>query len=288
MKTYLCAVSPQLPENYQIGLQALTWGVEKRYRKRIAKVRKGDELVFLSRNSKSIHRIEGPVYKDETVLWPPKKGDIFPYRIKISKPLYRGEIPPNKFSSEISFMRDTDAWGGTIQGASGVFNDRLTEEDVNFIRSRLRKIPVAKQVTARAAEEPKIKNLFRLIGFDVLQSLKRILPELGLERFNGKDFPAEYDLGYGGNVILCKDTRTGAFVVVDFNRGEAPAETLIRVLHYMSWVRQTLAGSKDVRGIVLTETANQTLSTVVKEVPNVDLQLYRIGIELLGEQRASA
>src|SRR5207302_10974120 len=64
---------------------------------------------------------------------------------------------------------------------------------------------------------------------------------------------------------------------------------LIRVLHYMSWVRQTLAGSKDVRGMILTESANAALSDIVKEVPNVQLRFYRIGIELLdNEHRALA
>jgi hypothetical protein len=80
-----------------------------------------------------------------------------------------------------------------------------------------------------------------------------------------------------------RDAKTKDFVVVDFNRGEAPTETLIRVLHYMSWVRQTLAGSKDVRGIILTESANEALSEIIKEVPNVDLRFYRIGIELLSD-----
>ena len=57
----------------------------------------------------------------------------------------------------------------------------------------------------------------------------------------------------------------------------------------MSWVRQTLAGSKDVRGMILTESANAALSDIVKEVPNVELRFYRIGIELLdNENRALA
>jgi hypothetical protein len=44
-----------------------------------------------------------------------------------------------------------------------------------------------------------------------------------------------------------------------------------------------LAGKNEVRGIILTEFANAALSAIVKGVPNVDLQFYRIGIELLGE-----
>ena len=135
----------------------------------------------------------------------------------------------------------------------------------------------------RAAEEPKIQNLFRLIGSDVLESLKRILPSLGLVRYNGTDFPREYDLGYGGNVVLCRKVEDGDLVIVDFNRGEAPSDTLLRLLHYMSWVRQNLAGSKGVSGIILTESANESLKAIVSEVPNVSLRYYRIGIELLDE-----
>ena len=290
MKSYLCAVSPRFPENYHIGVQACTWGVEARYENRIKQTSPGDEIVFLaSQQIRSIHRIESEVLEDDYPLWPPKDGDLFPFRVKISRPTYTGQISSDEFVPHIGFMRDKEAWGGTIQGASGVFNDRLTDEDVSFIKSRLRKIPVVEPQTARAAEQPEIKNLFRIIGSDVLESLKRILPSIGLSRVNGADFPAEYDLGYGGNVILCRDIKTKDFDVVDFNRGGAPTETLIRVLHYMSWVRQTLAGSKDVRGMILTESANAALSDIVKEVPNVELRFYRIGIELLdNENRALA
>ncbi len=29
MRTYLCVVSPRFPENYHIGVQSQTWGVER-------------------------------------------------------------------------------------------------------------------------------------------------------------------------------------------------------------------------------------------------------------------
>lgn len=285
MKTYLCVVSPRFPENYHIGVQSQTWGVERVYRSRIGKVRKGDELVFLAlRAIRSVHRIESEVYEDSRPLWPAKDGDLFPFRIKISKPVYVGTIEKEDFVPAISFMSAVDAWGGTIMGANGVFNDRLTEQDVHFIKSRLVRVSEPRsEPILRAAEEPKIQNLFRLIGSDVLESLKRILPSLGLVRYNGADFPAEYDLGYGGNVVLCRKVANGDLVVVDFNRGEAPSDTLIRLLHYMSWVRQNLAGSKDVSGVILTESANESLKAIVSEIPNVFLRYYRIGIELLDE-----
>lgn len=175
-------------------------------------MRKGDELVFLaSRAIRSLHRIESEAYEDGGPLWPAKDGDLFRFRIKISKPIYVGTIEKEDFVPAISFMSAVDAWGGTIQGASGVFNDRLTEKDVDFIKSRLVRVAGSRlEPTLRAAEEPKIQNLFRLIGSDVLESLKRILPSLGLVRYNGKDFPAEYDLGYGGNVVLCRKVANDA------------------------------------------------------------------------------
>jgi hypothetical protein len=286
MKTFLCVVSPRFPENYHIGVQSRTWGVETAYKAKIDLTSPGDELVFIaSREIQSIHRIDSPVYRDDNPLWPAKDDDLFPFRIRISSPIYTGHIPSDVFVPNIAFLRD--AYPGAIRGRNGVFNDRLTDADVAFIKSRMRSILQPEVQAATAAEQPDIKNLFRLIGSDVLESLKRILPSLGLKRFNGTDFPAEYNPGFDGTIILCNDNKTGDFVIVDFNRGEAPADTLIRILHYMSWVRQTLAGNKEVRGIVLTESANETLSTVVQEVPNVELKFYRIGIELLGERMSA-
>lgn len=288
MNTYLCVVSPRFPENYHLGVTSKTWGVEERYRRRIAHVEPGDILVFIAANAiRSIHRIESAPYVDEAPLWPAKDGDIFPHRIKISAPLFSGAIPTSEFATTIRFMKAAQRWGGTIQGANGVFNNRLTAKDLTYIKSRL--AAVEEPIAAVAEAAPKLpsrttdstKALFRFFEKDVLAALNRLLPALGLRRYNGKDFPGEYDLGYGGNVVLCIDVKTDDLVVVDFSRGEAPNETLLRTLHYMSWVRQHLAEKMDVRGIILAESADEVLSAIVKEVPNVAIKCYRLGIELL-------
>src|SRR5262249_38085853 len=144
----------------------------------------GDEPVFISRRHiRSIHTIESKVYRDDKPLWPPKGGDFFPWRIKISRPIYAGEILSDVFVPNITFMRAVDVWTGTIQGPNGVFNDRLTEEDVEFIKSRLKRVAEPEIEATRAAEQPRIQNLFRLVGSDVLESLKRILPAPGLTRY---------------------------------------------------------------------------------------------------------
>jgi hypothetical protein len=293
MKTYLCAVSPSAPENYHLGVQSNTWGVTEQYRARIEQTKPGDLLVFISsRAIRSIHRIESKVYEDKGLIWPPRDGDPYVLRIKISDPLYVGEIPSEEFSRKISFMTEVQQWGGTIQGLNGVFNNRLSDTDVAYLQSRLRKVePKVVQVAEATTKKTPhtadgAKALFRFFEKDVLSALNRLLPSLGLRRYNGKDFPGEYDLGYGGNVVLCIDNQTGDLVVVDFNRGEAPNETLLRLLHYMSWVRQHLAEKKDVRGVVLAESAESALSAIVKEVPNVSIKCYRLGIELLDGKSA--
>jgi len=285
MATYLCVVSPRFPENYHIGVRAGKWGVEENYRNRIGVVQPGDELVFISQQRiVSLHRIESKVFREETPLWPKKDGDIFPWRISISPPLFNGAIPKEEFTKRISFMIGM-VWGGTIQGASGVFNSRLTPADVTYIKSRLeaKAQPVVKEVPLDVRKPDDAHALFRLLERDVMIDLQHILPSVGLRRHNGHDFPAEYDLGYGGNVILCRDNATNAFVVLDFNRGEAPNETVLRVLHYMSWVRQNLADTKDVRGLILSEKVNESLRSIVSEIPNISLRCYRFGIQLIDE-----
>ena len=98
MKTYLCVVSPRFPENYHIGVQSQTWGVEKGYRNRIAKVHEGDELVFLaSQEIRSIHRVESEVYEEPGRFGPQKTETCFRSAIKISKPLYVGKISKGRF-----------------------------------------------------------------------------------------------------------------------------------------------------------------------------------------------
>jgi hypothetical protein len=288
MPNYLCQVSPRYPENYQIGLRAQRWGVERRYAHRIAAVKPGDMLVFLAAQQiQSIHRIESEPFVEERVLWPPKDGDPFPHRVRISAPLWRGSIAKDVFSKQLSFMRGK-TWGGTVQGANGVFNPKLTDRDMAFLKSLLEKVEPQAHVqiekpAARVAESGAGQPaMFRILGQEILLAINSVLPQLGLQRFNGLDFPAEYDLGYGGNVVLCRDQGNGALVVVDFTSGEVPNEVLLRILHYMSWTRQNVATNEDVRGIILAETTGDALQAMVGEVPSVQMVRYRLGIELLG------
>ena len=106
-----------------------------------------------------------------------------------------------------------------------------------------------------------------------------LLPPLGL-RVHESDILRKSGIQRGAAAVLCLDAK-GDFMVVVMHRGQAPTETLLHLLHDMSLVRQALAGTKDVRGMVLAETANQNLSGIIREVPNVSLHRYRLALEIV-------
>jgi len=115
-----------------------------------------------------------------------------------------------------------------------------------------------------------------------MRTLRRKAGFLSLEQFqdqgkDGRQFSIE-----GGRIdLLCREKRGGNFVVIELKKGEAPNQTMLQILFYMSWVRQNMAQGKDVRGVILTETADSALVEIVKEVPNVDIQYYRLSVELV-------
>jgi hypothetical protein len=288
MKTWLCVVSNRFPENYEIGIHAGTWGVEARYQGRIAEVSPGDQLIFMVAGQyRSIHQIESEPYSDDRPLWPPKDGDLFPHRVRIGPALFRGKADAKELASQISFMSVVNAWGGTIQGASGVFNGRLTDEDVELIKRHMHRaiIPASENRPAvtspsggagRTSEPGKIA--FQVIGKDMEQALFSLLPALGLTPVPPTsptfDSPRSEAIR-----VLCKDRR-GVFNVVHLHRGQAPTETLLDVLHEMSWTRQQLADGKDVKGVILAEAADASLTAMAGEVPGLSIKHYRLTIEL--------
>lgn len=288
MANFLCSVSGRFPENYQIGVQANLWGVEEKYKGRIEKVKSGDTLVFIFGGQfRSIHRIESEVCYDNKSLWPEKDGSLFPYRIKISDPLMTGKVPVNSLNDKISFMIGK-VWGFTLKGANGVFNDRLTNSDLQLIQEQMQKRKIAPSVIKQKKElyKPSERQVtfFKFYEKDVEDHISQILPQMGLKLYideetgrNGR----QYTTPMGRIDLLCLDVSSDDFVVIELKKGEAPNETLLQILGYTSWIRQNMAHGKDVRGIILTEFVDVSLVEIVKEVPNIELRYYKINIELV-------
>ncbi len=289
MATYLCTVTSRFPENYELGLRSGTWGVEEKYQNKIAPVRRGDKLVFVMGGIvRSVHTIDSDPFFDATPLWPAKDGSIFPHRIRIRPAEWVGAVPLKTIADRISFMR-RKVWGGTIQGPNGVFNPNLTKEDLNLIVGELSRpvrskgpLPLAQNLVVAERQ----KALFKFYERDVEDRLINLLPSLGLSLYHdeesgrsGRQFMCEV----GRIDLLCNSVTSGDFVIVELKKGQAPNETLLQILRYMSWVRQHLSGKNDVKGIILTESADSELEQILGEVPNVSIRYYSISVTLLPE-----
>jgi hypothetical protein len=280
MANYVAAVPKSLQENYQIALQAHTWGVERNYEHKIKALRAGDALLFLVENAfRSLHRVESAPYVDHTPLWPEKNGDVFPHRVKISAALSTGEVDLNTIAPRISFLKDLQRPYGAFQGANGVLNNRMTEQDMEVIREGFsaptqREFKIDPEETRRVVERQ--STILRLYADDLQERIIELLPTKGLRlEPTGRRVPA------GSETIdaLASDDR-GRLVVIAINRGLAPQEMLLKVLRQMSFVRQQQEGRRDVRGVIIAEAADRMLLALAGEVPNISIQYYRLTLEL--------
>jgi hypothetical protein len=289
MKTYLCAVTARYPEAYQMDLHAQRWGVEERYAGKIAGVRQGDMLVFMvGGECRYIYRVESNPFIKRTHLWPAKDGSLFPHRIEISPALYRGRANANQMVPFISFMQGTQRRQGTLQGPHGIFNSRLTKEDLDLIQRHRHPVmtPVAaatQQNGPRLDSQPaagRQKLLFEFYSADLERAMIALLPGLGLVPVGGAadSMPTREE---EASQMVCTDS-PGRHVVVHLHRGKAAHETLLHLLHDMSWVRRNLDGVRDVRALLLTETLDPALNDLVSEIPNIQARCYRLAIELIG------
>jgi len=292
---FLCALSGRAPENYEIAVRAGVWGVTEAMEarsdvgNRLRSVRIGDRVVLsLAGNFRSIHPIQSMPFIDSTPVWPEYDGSLFPHRVQIGHATHSGDVPIKDLAEQISFMRGK-TWAGTIQGPHGVFNDRLTDDDVVLIQRRLSAErtppPPPRAAPPRQATEQRRRQeaLLTFYESDVETYLLDYLSGLGLRLFqcDGKS-GRQYTCSAGRIDLLCVDTSSD-FVVLELKKGEAPQESLLQLLRYMSWVRQNLANGKNVRGIIVTESTDAELRQIVGEVPNVSIQRYKVRLDFLND-----
>jgi hypothetical protein len=264
-KHYICSVSGRFPENYDLGVRVGKWGVEERYRKRIAPVRPGDYIVFVVAGEfRSIHRVTRAPYEDKTLLWPPKDGDIFPYRVEIAPAEVAGRVRVADLAGGISFMRDK-VWGGTLQGPNGVFNDRLTPEDVRLVRESFR---VLQRPDEEVPAPPPVQPVLQLQGtswlpglLDQLADLSELTPE------------ARFPDPFAG----AEEWRSGLVSGVYTDRGEVPTlallpvdrdlqPTVLSALYGLSSLKQS---SPLVRGIIFVPDRRSTIGSLLNGLPNL-------------------
>ncbi len=77
--------------------------------------------------------------------------------------------------------------------------------------------------------------------------------------------------------FLCRDTASGALVVVELKRGRPSDRVVGQAARYMGWVRAELAGpGQVVEGLIVTGEQDLQLAYAVAAVPELSVLTYRI------------
>jgi len=81
--------------------------------------------------------------------------------------------------------------------------------------------------------------------------------------------------------FLCRDTATGALVVIELKRGRPSDRVVGQAARYMGWVRAELAGEHQrVDGIIVAHEQDLQLAYAVSAVPDLSILTYRIDFTL--------
>jgi RecB family endonuclease NucS len=106
--------------------------------------------------------------------------------------------------------------------------------------------------------------------------------QLGLELYeeDPESSGAQYQTPVGKIDFLTRDKETGDFVVIELKCGKATDSALSQLLRYMGWVKENLAGEKNVRGLILAEGTDDKLKFAMKFVSNVKVLTYKVSLQI--------
>lgn len=81
--------------------------------------------------------------------------------------------------------------------------------------------------------------------------------------------------------ILAVEPETNTLLVIELKKGRAVDQVVGQILRYMGWVDKHLCeGGQGVKGIIICEGPNPKLMSALRMIPNVELKLYKIDLEL--------
>jgi Endonuclease NucS C-terminal domain len=83
--------------------------------------------------------------------------------------------------------------------------------------------------------------------------------------------------------VLARDVDRNEVVVIELKRGR-PTEVVVgQILKYMGWVKEHLAGDREVRGIIIAASGDMKLKYALKLVPSISLYAYTLSFGLKKE-----
>lgn len=136
---YWVTVGKNLQSNYHIGIQNKVWAVKDNYANRLENVKLGDYVLFYGNSiGFSLCKVEKEHFLDDSRVW---LDDIYPNRIKISKPIFKGNISTEEIQNCLidangNRYNSIRSWASSIRGGGGVFR-KLKDQEVKCLFDKL-------------------------------------------------------------------------------------------------------------------------------------------------------
>ncbi|KUH34829.1 hypothetical protein APY94_00190 [Thermococcus celericrescens] len=143
MKYWLCITNR---DNWEVVKKKNVWGVAKRHKNTIAKVKPRDKLVFYVKQERKdkevlepkivgIFEVVSEHYTDSSRIFksPSHLNETYPLRVKI-KPIKLGEVGFKPLIPKLKFITNKKKWSGHLMGKA---MREIPEEDYKLIESLL-------------------------------------------------------------------------------------------------------------------------------------------------------
>lgn len=143
MTYWLCITNR---DNWEVVKKKKVWGVPRRHKNTIAKVKPGDKLVFYVKQERKdkevlepkivgIFEVVSEPYEDSTRIFksPSHLNETYPLRVKI-KPIKLGEVEFKPLIPKLKFITNKKKWSGHLMGKA---MREIPEEDYKLIASLL-------------------------------------------------------------------------------------------------------------------------------------------------------
>lgn len=99
----------------------------------------------------------------------------------------------------------------------------------------------------------------------------------------GRQYPTDV-----GTIDLLCVKPNGDFVVIELKKGKTSDKVVGQISRYMGWVKQNLAGNRDVQGIIVTHDYDEKLKYAVIANEKLNVKYYRIKLEFVSEEDIKA
>ena len=122
----------------------------------------------------------------------------------------------------------------------------------------------------------------RLIQQIIEQNFDNVFRQLNLKLYDEdpEQTGAQYNTPVGRIDFLAVEKDTNDFVVIELKVGKASDNAIGQILRYMGYVKENLAGNKNVKGIILAEDIDDKARYALSLTPSIEFKKFKLNIQL--------